>query len=165
MQPHQRRSEQQTEIQDPALRIQRNRHTSKLEGCVRRPQSNRTEAPRNARATWTASIYPIHLPRAIRRILPTPHQARLLRAHRRKNLDIDNVCPAPLSLPSSDRPLANSVAGKHKQKEGPRNPGPSHLHEAKLSETPTRRSPQWPQRSRRPRRSPRQEPPRPSQPW
>ena len=100
MQPHQRQSARQTETRDPALRTQRNRHAPKPEGYVRQPQSNHTEAPRNAPAAWTASIFPIHLPRAIRQTLPTPHQARLPRAHYRKILDIDIVCPVPLSLPS-----------------------------------------------------------------
>ena len=67
--------------------------------------------------------------------------------------------PRPYHCPPRHRSFVIPVAGKHKQKEGPGNPGPSHLHEAKLSETPTRRSPQWPQRP------PRREPPRPSRPW
>ena len=100
MRPHRRQSAQQTEIQNPALHIQRNRHASKPEDLGHQPQPNHTEVPRNARAAWTASIFPNHLPRAIRRTLPVPHQARLPRAHHEKSLDIDSVCPAPLSLPS-----------------------------------------------------------------
>ena len=73
--------------------------------------------------------------------------------------------PRSYHCPPRHHSLAIIIAGKHKQKEGPRNPEPSHLHEAKLSETPTRRSPRWPQRSRRPRWPPQREPPRPSQPW
>ncbi len=38
--------------------------------------------------------------------------------------------PRPYHCPPRHRSLANSIAGKHKQKEGPGNPGPSHLHEA-----------------------------------
>ena len=100
MQPHQRQSARQTEIQDPVLRIQRNRHASKPEDYGHQPQSSRTEAPRNEREAWIASIFPNHLLRAKRRALPMPHQARLPREHHEKSLDIDSVCPAPLSLPS-----------------------------------------------------------------
>ena len=101
MRSHRRQSAQQTETRDPALRTQRNRHAPKPEGYVRQPQSNHPEAPRNTRAVWTASIFPNHLPRATRRTPPMTHQARLQRAHHRKSLDIDSVCPAPLSLSSS----------------------------------------------------------------
>ena len=108
MRPHRRQSAQQTEIQDPALRIQRNHHASNPDDYAHQPQSNRTEAPKNARAAWTASTFPNHLPQAMRRTLPMPHQARLPRAHHRKSLDIDIVCPVPLSLPSST-PLAREL--------------------------------------------------------